>query len=240
MDLIVPLLARVLEVGIVVVELDNTNLNYITNDHLMYPSSNLKLEEALFLLKSGLHYDPLLVTRFSSGVKVQDVLEEVDKETMSPLQSSNCEPHGVISIPEIPISDLGVSSHCETTPIDKETVLDSERILASLCVNAPDFEIRDCLRKYSCDYTLKRLKSVFNSSNKPILEKTASYLKINTSNLKKPGIIHLLICKIQNLLPDTCQICNESYVCEINDSPFLSVNCVDKKSTISVSCANLG
>ena len=64
--------------------------------------------------------------------------------------------------------------------------------------------------------------SVFNAFNKPVLEKTALYLKIDTTNLKKPEIIHLLICKIQNVLPDTCQICNESYVSEINDPSFLA------------------
>ena len=277
-DLIVPIIVSILNIGIVVLELDNNTSSYFSNPNLIYlPSSELVNNEPLYLLKTGEHYDSLQLRRTAKAtlapvgkvtldevIELSDslldqvecnlasvsvgtvaaetenekhdtdiyVLEEVDKETLSPHQSSNCEPLGAISTPEIPISDLGVSSHCEE--------LDSERILASLCANAPDFEIRDCLRKYSCDYTLKRLKSVFNSINKPILEKTASYLRINTSNLKKPDIIHLLICKIQNLLPDTCQICNESYVCEINDSPFLPVNCVDKKSTKSVSCVSLG
>ena len=59
------------------------------------------------------------------------------------------------------------------TEIDKNSneELDSTSILGSLCANAPDYEIRDCLRKYDVSYPLKRLTSVFNSVNKSILAK---------------------------------------------------------------------
>ena len=45
--------------------------------------------------------------------------------------------------------------------------LDPVRILASLCANASDYEIRD-----SPDYSLKRQKSAFNTVTKPILVKS--------------------------------------------------------------------
>ena len=78
------------------------------------------------------------------------------------------------------------------------------------------------MRKYSCHFSLKRQTSVFNSFTKPVLAKSAEYLNLRIENLKKPDIIHALIVKIQNLLPDTCQICKESYVSRIDDSPFLA------------------
>ena len=100
--------------------------------------------------------------------------------------------------------------------------LDPTYILASLCTKAPDLEVRDCLRKFDVNLSLNRQKSVFNSFNKNILAKTANYLQIKTDQLLKPKIVHFLICKIQNLLPDTCQICNEEYVSRLDDMPFLA------------------
>ena len=99
---------------------------------------------------------------------------------------------------------------------------DPVRILAALCANAPDLEVRDCLRKYSCENSLKRQKSVFNTVNKPVLVKCASYLHLATDGKNKPDIIHSLICKIQNLLPDVCQICSETYVSDISEPSLLA------------------
>ena len=58
-DLIVPLIAKVLQIGIVVVLLDSQKEIYVTSENLMYPSPELIVGEPLYLLKSGSHYDPL-------------------------------------------------------------------------------------------------------------------------------------------------------------------------------------
>ena len=170
-DLIVPLLARVLQVGIVVVQLDSSKDKYVTNDNLMYPSPTLIVGEPLYLLKSGSHYDPLHSI------------------------SSNTPTASERIVPEVPSSPSGGSQFLNTIP--EEAELDPVRILASLCANAPDLEIRDCLRKYSCDFSLKRQTSVFNSFTKPVLAKSAEYLNLRIENLKKPDIIHALIVKFK-------------------------------------------
>ena len=45
-DLIIPLVAKVVKFGIVVMELDSTKTSYVTNDHRIFPSPNINLDEA--------------------------------------------------------------------------------------------------------------------------------------------------------------------------------------------------
>ena len=256
-DLVIPLVAKILNVGLVVMELDGNGTNYVTSHDLMYPSHDVIGDDALHLLKSGMHYDPLHnISTDSASVSVETEEDSSDPpvivETTTNLEIVSNDPPVTVNLTDLETSAVNlntgiVEDEPDTTTFNEEVSVDPlllsesdrsnvkfpdtttlgsnlepERILASLCANAPDYHIRDCLRKYSCEHSLKRQTNVFNSFNKPVLEKTAAYLKIVTSNLKKPEIIHSIICKIQNLLPDTCQICNESYVSEINDPPFLA------------------
>lgn len=94
-------------------------------------------------------------------------------------------------------------------------------ILASLCAKAPDNEIRDCLRRYNPDHSLKQQKTALKQFLAKTLAKTAKYLNIK-SEMNKDPLIHNIICKIQNLLPDSCKICNEVYCSKLEDDPFLA------------------
>ena len=106
---------------------------------------------------------------------------------------------------------------------------DSTTILASLCVNAPDAEIRDFLRRYNHDKTYSKNKTLLKSAKKDIVVRAANYLNVDTSNIdnenkemKKDDIIHEIICRIQNLLPDECQVCNKPYRLDREEPPYLS------------------
>ena len=86
-----------------------------------------------------------------------------------------------------------------------------EDVLAHLSMEAPSSEIRDCIRLYDQqrDYgTNKKLSAVPVG----ILVETMTYLGVPGQDLYvKPTIVHNLICHIQNLFPETCPICLESY-----------------------------
>ena len=43
----------------------------------------------------------------------------------------------------------------------------------------------------------------------------------NQSTYRKPTVVHNLICRIQNLFPDTCSLCDESYTVDVDDIPIL-------------------
>ena len=98
---------------------------------------------------------------------------------------------------------------------------DPETILASLSAKAPDIEVRDCIRCYKHKNTYKNNKSSMTAVYKAILERTALYLKVEIADMKKNDIIHEIICRIQNLLPDTCRVCEQSYTTNIDDPAYL-------------------
>eukprot|EP00111_Clytia_hemisphaerica_P012671 TCONS_00037269-protein len=54
------------------------------------------------------------------------------------------------------------------------------------------------------------------------LKETANFLKVPKYNEKtKRSLSHLIICKIQNLLPDNCSICNRRYKIGLMELPIL-------------------
>jgi hypothetical protein len=106
-----------------------------------------------------------------------------------------------------------------TSSLDPNEVV---TILATLSSKAPDNEIRDCTRRYDHSKTYSVNKAAMRVSTKPILVRTATYLKADPTSNKKEAIIHEIICRIQNLLPDTCSVCTEVYKIDINDPPYIS------------------
>ena len=219
-DLVIPVLLNILGVGIIVLQPDACETKYVANPNLMYPSPDAISGDHIYLIKDGSHYDPLHVNpsakptvvtlddvpevNIDHAVAAQVTIDDVPISVTKPVSTGTKH-----TIPEATREDEVVSA--------EDTELNSERILAALCANAPDYEVRDCLRKNSFEKSLKRQKSIFNQVNKPILMKYADYLSVHTENLVKGEIVHLL-----NLLPDTCQICKERYVCNVNDPPFLA------------------
>ena len=92
----------------------------------------------------------------------------------------------------------------------------NEDILAAICANADlaeNNEVKQCIRAYKLDSTLKSLTVAFNKFLKPTLIKTLVFLKApekDWNNLLKPDVANEVICRIQNLLRDHCNIWLES------------------------------
>ena len=104
--------------------------------------------------------------------------------------------------------------------IDKEGEV--EDLIAQLCLDAPSDPIKFCLRLYQHGKSLSQLEKDFEREKKPALLATAEYLKIPNceSKVKKP-LAHMIICRIQNLLPENCTLCSERYRIDLNDEPIL-------------------
>ena len=105
-----------------------------------------------------------------------------------------------------------------------EEISESIKVLSSFCVDAPTVEVRDCIRQYSASKTYKQQTSTFNTYSKNVLTATLEFLGVdkNWDQLKKSACVHELIYRIQNLLPETCAICNDTYTIKKDDSPVLS------------------
>ena len=97
-----------------------------------------------------------------------------------------------------------------------------EDVLARLSAEAPSSEIRDCIRLYDQerDYTFNKKK--LGAISVATLVGTMTYLGVPGQDIyTKPTIVHNLICRIQNLLPETCPICSESYCVERDELGLL-------------------
>ena len=109
----------------------------------------------------------------------------------------------------------------DTNELPKDEIVDD--VIAELCAGAPSHEIRKCLRLYEYGKTVRQLEKTFVQCSKQTIEDTLAYLEVtNQKDYVKPANINNLICRIQNLLPDTCSICKEKYRVKIGDTPLLS------------------
>ena len=100
---------------------------------------------------------------------------------------------------------------------------DQKDIIAALCVGAPSDNIRNCLRKYDPTKTTWQLEKDFKKDKKDILVDSLLYLGVPGMNqYRHDALPHELVCRVQNLLPDTCNLCKQTYCINIGDKPILS------------------
>ena len=98
-----------------------------------------------------------------------------------------------------------------------------EDIIAGLCAEATESEVRDCLKLYNPKNSNAKHKAELNKCNKPLLVKTLEFLAVTEQDqYNKPTCINSLICRIQNLLPDTCNICDSEYCVKRDEISLLS------------------
>ena len=89
-------------------------------------------------------------------------------------------------------------------------------IIASLIVRAEDDEVKDVLRLYEINTTTTALKQKLASAKKGELVKTMNFLGVpEQANYNKPTVVYNLICRIQNLFPDICTVCKDSYTVDV-------------------------
>ena len=89
---------------------------------------------------------------------------------------------------------------------------ETEDLIAELCLNAPSEAVKFCLRNYQYGRRLAQLEKDFLKQKQDVLRDTADYLNIpGFKDKTKEPLAHLAICRIQNLLPDDCNVCNARY-----------------------------
>ena len=109
----------------------------------------------------------------------------------------------------------------KTETISKSMEVDD--LIAELCLIAPSESVKNCLRIYDYFKSTAKIESdMYQNCTKAILVETANFLKIRNVELKnKEPLTHLIVCRIQNLLPDNCGICKERYSVKLLDTPLL-------------------
>ena len=95
------------------------------------------------------------------------------------------------------------------SPVTEDAV---KTLIAELVVHAPSDKVKKCIQAYEYGKTIKQLNNAFKPFLQDDLVSTLTYLNVpNQANYKKDTNIDNLICRIQNLLPDTCAMCNKIY-----------------------------
>ena len=96
-------------------------------------------------------------------------------------------------------------------------------VLAALCTGAPTTEIRNCLRCYDISRSTSLIEKKMGGISVPNLVATMTYLGVPGQECYvKPAIIRNLVCRIENLLPDTCFICESEYTIAKDEVPLLT------------------
>ena len=100
------------------------------------------------------------------------------------------------------------------------------KVIAAYCVDAPCDKVRDVLRLYSPENSYEKQKSIFNSRcKKDDLVETLQFLGESCPSwkeVKKQDCAHKLQYRIQNLLPEECGVCKETYTVGKNDPSLLA------------------
>ena len=98
---------------------------------------------------------------------------------------------------------------------------ETEDLIAELCIHAPSDSVKFCLRNYEYGKSLQALHSRFEKVKRDALCETARYLKLPNVEKTNKALAHLIVCRIQNLLPDNCSLCTERYRVSNSEPAFL-------------------
>ena len=105
----------------------------------------------------------------------------------------------------------------------EQQLQDLDGILARLSSNAPSNDVRDTMRLYDPRLDQKALERQINKASKSALVACLAYLgRSDMNEFTKDACVTAMICRIQNLLPDQCNLCKKQYCINITDTPLLS------------------
>lgn len=126
---------------------------------------------------------------------------------------------------ESKIPDEKISNELQPSNEDILYAAEVKKIIAEFCVGAPCKEVRDILRLYSLEKTYKKQTTSFNAHSKADIIKTLQYLGESQRdwNVERKSVcVHELVYRIQNLLPEECGLCKQTYVVKISGPHLLS------------------
>ena len=110
----------------------------------------------------------------------------------------------------------------DQTPQENTKELEIENLIAELCLNTLSDPVKFCLRKYKYGKSVQDIENDIFKEKHDTLKATANFLKVpNFNDKNKRPLSHLIVCKIQNLLPDDCSICERRYRISLEEDPIL-------------------
>ena len=94
----------------------------------------------------------------------------------------------------------------DLTPQEYTIELEIEDLIAELCLNISSDPVKFCLRKYKYGKSVQDIENNIFKERHDTLKAAANFLRVSNFNndKNKRTLSHLIVCKIQNLLPDNC------------------------------------
>ena len=107
--------------------------------------------------------------------------------------------------------------------------IEAEELIAELCIASGDnTEHKVALHKYEYGSSVKEIEKKLQQGPASKIEVLRSLLTFLNNNViqeeipkKKCDIAHAIVCRIQNLLPENCGICNDRFCLKLAEKPFL-------------------
>ena len=111
-----------------------------------------------------------------------------------------------------------------STPAGQVDAIEEQKTtIAALCAAAANDAVRNCLRKYDPTKTSYQIERELKKDKKDVLVETLNYLGITgMGQFRADALPHELVCRVQNLLPDTCHLCKQTYCIQVGEKPIMS------------------
>ena len=117
------------------------------------------------------------------------------------------------------------ASDLENKEAKSQSKVNTERLIAELCLRCSDEQMKRNIQLYEygkgTEHIRKKLGGVVNEQ----LGKLLVFLYNGKVSRKIPtlkkDLVHDIIDRIQNLLPDICSICNKEYKLDLDDEPIM-------------------
>ena len=111
-----------------------------------------------------------------------------------------------------------------STPAGQVDAIEEQKTtIAALCAGAANDAVRNCLRKYDPTKTSYQIERELKKDKKDVLVETLNYLGITgMGQFRADALPHELVCRVQNLLPDTCHLCKQTYCIQVGEKPIMS------------------
>ena len=170
----------------------------------------------------------IILLNFATNPKVPAIIKEVPVHNSVGNRSlSFCGlPMAKQNAKNAPMGSIDVPIEPNATRIDINAltkISEIEDLIAELCVGAPNDDVKFCLRSYQPARSTHQIERDINRSKKDVLVATCKFLQIPHCEQKnKNQLSRLILCRIQNLLPDDCGLCKNRYQIKMRECPLLA------------------
>ena len=181
----------------------------------------MSMSSLILIIVIAICIEDLELKRESLDIKTKEVFTLIDIIRSSADSSAYVACH--MSRKSSKKSTVAAAQLCvKNNQIALDKCAEVDDFIAELCISAPSDSVKFFLRIYEYGKSVKQIEKEIDRESRETLDETAKYLKIPNYEMKtKKPLAHLIVCRLQNLLPENCNICQDRYKIALGDSALL-------------------